>query len=147
MNELPPELQSIELEAPWAPHPGRNLTTFDHPDGHVLGIRAVFDGRVIQTWITAGALPELPKSDNAEVRAKAQTARDARLQTGRTWHVPIATARTDDLAKAVTDTIRLKLLPALENRPKRALIIPHPEPKKAPASRRGKAPSKRGTKK
>ncbi|MEV4557228.1 hypothetical protein AB0K51_09535 [Kitasatospora sp. NPDC049285] len=90
-----------------------------HPDGHRLGLRLQSHG-TIQTWITAGPLPELPAASTPDEAAKAQTALDARLQPNRTRHAVISLERVRDPHKALLTLVTRHLIPALTNKPRYA---------------------------
>ncbi|MFF9478042.1 hypothetical protein [Streptomyces sp. NPDC014733] len=128
--DLPPLDQiTPTLDPPWLKEetdtPERKAT-FRHPDGHSLGLRVQSRGLTIQTWITAGPyLPPIPDLATPDERAKANAARDARIQPGRTWHTVLNTRTSNALAEDLGALIRDRLLPALTNKPRG---IPAPPP-------------------
>ncbi|MGW0822479.1 hypothetical protein [Streptomyces sp. NPDC002845] len=104
-----------------------------HPGGHRIGIRAI--GPILQTWITAGPLPDLAETGDPKKDAKALTARNARLQPGRSWHITIRINHVTDLDQALLDVLHGQLIPALIKKPQNVLILqPKPEPQPEPAS-------------
>lgn len=100
-------------------------TTFTHPDGHHIGLRAQKGGTTLQAWITAGpTLPQLPDAGSPEEKATARAANDDRLQPGRTWHAVIHLRHTSDPRQAAEGVLRDQLLPALTNKPRNAYTLP-----------------------
>lgn len=95
-----------------------------HPDGHRLGLRIQTHGHRLQTWITAGPLPELPAAATPSEAAKAQTAQDARLPSGRTWHAVLNLGTTINPHKALLTLATKHLIRALAVKPKYAATAP-----------------------
>ncbi|WP_432034617.1 hypothetical protein [Streptomyces antibioticus] len=114
---------------PFGP-PGAAYIT--HLLGHRIGIRYI--GPVLQTWITAGPFLDLPETGDPRQDATALTARNARLQEGRSWHLTIRVNHVDDLEQALLHTLRDHLIRALLKKPRRVLILqPAPTPERKPA--------------
>ncbi|MFE3525365.1 hypothetical protein ACFXOD_27800 [Streptomyces sp. NPDC059161] len=138
--ELPPLDQiAPTLQPPWQREdtdtPDRTAT-YDHPDGHRIGLRVQPGGLAIQAWITAGPdLPPIPDGTDIE-QADAQAANDARLQPGHTWHAVLATRHSTALANDLAALVHDRLIPALTRKPKHLSPIsttsdkqPQPDPK------------------
>ncbi|GAA0694859.1 hypothetical protein GCM10010193_56930 [Kitasatospora atroaurantiaca] len=118
-TQLPDWVRSTENAGP----PGATYLT--HPDGHRLGLRLQPHGLSLQTWITAGPLPDLPASTTPAEAAKAQTALDARLQPGRTWHAVLHLKSTKDPHKTLATLATKHLLRVLAVKPRRAASRPN----------------------
>lgn len=154
---------AARLDGDWTPDPEQpgppGASYLGHPDGHRIGIRA--SGPILQTWITAGPLPDFTETGDPKKDARARTARDACLQPGRTWHLTIRTNHVPDLDQALLEVLRDRLIPALAKKPRHVLTVtyertvrsapkpqepgqgrPDPEtvPRTAPAAPRRRAP-------
>ncbi|WP_406199987.1 hypothetical protein OH807_18330 [Kitasatospora sp. NBC_01560] len=121
-RQLAAELAGWAIDTSIPGTPGAIYLT--HPDGHRLGLRLQPHGHGIQTWITAGPLPELPAATTPSEAAKAQTALDARLQPGRTWHAVLNLSTSTNPYKALLTLATKHLIRALTVKPKHAATAP-----------------------
>lgn len=124
---------------------------YDHCEGHTIGIRFLFDGAILQTWVTAGPnLPPLPEAGTAQERADTQAANDARLRSGRSWHSAIRTRQADDLAAALAALLCEQLIPALAVKPHHVRPTENSQPAEKPpasATRKRRTPKTKGNQK
>lgn len=104
----------------------RPVVYFRHPEGHAIGLRLLFAGAVLQTWITAGPRDGAPEPDDPKEKAAFQAAEAARLQPGRSWCVPIAVRQVPDVSQAVADVVNGQLIPALTTKPRFAVRLATP---------------------